>query len=283
MMKRTAIFSTALLAVGLALGATAQEEEIKAVHVAGHIHMLEGSGGNIGVSAGADGILIVDDKFEKDVPAVRDLLTGIDPGPLKFVLNTHYHGDHTGGNEAFGKEAVIIAHENVRGRLSDENKPASALPVVTYEDKVSVHFNGETIDLIHFPAGHTDTDSVVFFRGSNVVHMGDHFFSGRFPYIDLGGGGSVQGYLDNVATVLTMLPDDVKLIPGHGPLSNKADLKAFHTMIDACYTSIKEQVKAGKSIQEIQEKGVPAEYKDWGWRFISEERWITILHQDATS
>jgi len=275
-------FVVGALAAGFALGARAQDEPIVAVHVAGPIHMLEGSGGNVGVSAGEDGILIVDDKFEKDVDAIRGLLKDIDPGPLKFVLNTHYHGDHTGGNAAFGQEAVIIAHENVRGRLSAEEKPKSALPVVTYEDKVTVHFNGEDIDLIHFPAGHTDTDSVVFFRGSNVVHMGDHMFANRFPYIDLKGGGNVQGYIDNVAKVLSLIPDDVKIIPGHGPLSTKADLQALHDMIAACYGSVKEQVKAGKTIQEIQAEGVPAAYKDWGWRFISEERWIMILHEDAT-
>lgn len=232
-MKKRALYfliPLVVLAAGVAI-VQAQDEAITPVHVAGNIHMLEGSGGNIGVSAGEDGILIVDDKFEKDEPRVRELLKGINPGPLKFVLNTHFHGDHTGGNAAFGKEAVIIAHENVRGRLSTD-KPKEALPVVTYEDKVSVHFNGEEIELIHLPAGHTDTDSVVYFRGSNVVHMGDLFFSGRFPFIDLENGGTVEGYLANVAKVLETLPDDVKIIPGHGPLSSKADLQKFHTMIN---------------------------------------------------
>jgi len=281
-MRLATLLGAALLAGGLAPGAQAQDEAITAAHVAGPIHMLEGSGGNVGVSAGEDGILIVDDKFEKDVDAIRAHLKDINPGPLKFVLNTHFHGDHTGGNAAFGGEAVIIAHENVRVRLAAEEQPAAALPVVTYADKVSVHFNGETIDLIHFPAGHTDTDSVVFFRGSNVVHLGDLMFTGRFPFIDLNGGGSVQGYLDNIEKLLAIIPDDARLIPGHGPLATKADLQALHTMIAACYASVKEQVAAGKTIQDIQEKGVPAEYKDWTWRFISEQRWIMILHEDAT-
>lgn len=282
-MKKRALYLF-IAFVALAAGVVfvqAQDEAIVPVHVAGNLHMLEGSGGNIGVSAGEDGILIVDDKFEKDEPRVRELLKGINPGPLKFVLNTHFHPDHTGGNTGFGKEAVIIAHENVRERLGAD-KAKEALPVVTYEDKISVHFNGEEIELIHLPAGHTDTDSVVYFRGSNVVHMGDLFFSGRFPFIDLGNGGSVQGYLDNVAKVLETLPDDVKLIPGHGPLSSKADLQKFHTMIGECFTSVKDQVKAGKTIQDIQAQGVPALWKDWAWRFISEERWITTLHAEAT-
>lgn len=279
-MNRTLFRTFALLALSLALNATAQDEAIEPVHVAGNIHMLEGSGGNVGVSAGADGILIVDDKFEKDEARIRELLKDINPGPLKFVLNTHFHGDHTGGNGAFGKEAVIIAHENVRNRLAAD-QPAHALPVVTYDDKVSVHFNGEEIELIHLPAGHTDTDSVVLFRGTNVAHLGDLFFSGRFPFIDLGGGGTVQGYLDNVAKLLETLPDDAKIIPGHGPLSTKDDLRTFHRMIDECFTFVKEQVKAGKTIQDIQSQGVPAEWKNWGWRFISEERWLITLHTEA--
>ena len=261
-------------------GLTAYAQDLTATHVAGNIHMLEGKGGNIGVSAGKDGLLIVDDQYASEEQKIRGALKGIQPGPLKFVLNTHFHGDHTGGNEVFGKEAIIIAHENVRNRLQTNKKPKAALPVITYADKVSVHFNGEEIELIHFPGGHTDTDSVVYFRGSNVVHMGDLFFSGRFPFIDLGQGGSVQGYLDNVTAILARLPDDVMLIPGHGPLSTKSDLEAFRAMIDACYRRVKEQVKAGKSIEEIQAQGVPAAYKDWAWRFISEQRWIIILHTD---
>jgi len=278
--RRSLFVSTALLGLGvLNVGA---QDALTVTAVAGNIHMLEGKGGNIGVSAGEDGLLIVDDQFASEEQKIRAALKDINPGPLKFVLNTHVHGDHTGGNEAFGKEAVIIAHENVRKRLVDDEQPKSALPVVTYEDKVSVHFNGEVIDLIHFPSGHTDTDTVIFFRSSNVVHMGDHFFSGRFPFIDLGRNGSVQGYLDNVAAVLAALPDDVKIIPGHGPLSTKADLQAFHTMIDTCYTAVKEQVKAGADMEAILAKGVPAAYKEWGWRFISEERWLATLHDDLT-
>lgn len=282
-MKKRALYLF-IAFVALAAGVVfvqAQDEDIVLVPVAGNIHMLEGSGGNIGVSAGEDGILIVDDKFEKDEAKIRELLKGINPGPLKFVLNTHFHGDHTGGNAAFGNEAVIIAHENVRGRLGTD-KPKEALPVVTYEDKVSVHFNGEEIEIIHLPAGHTDTDSVVYFRGSNVVHMGDLFFSGRFPFIDLENGGTVEGYLANVAKVLEALPDDVKIIPGHGPLSTKADLQKFHAMIDECFNSVNEQVKAGKTIKDIQAQGVPETWKDWGWRFISAERWLITLHTAAT-
>jgi glyoxylase-like metal-dependent hydrolase (beta-lactamase superfamily II) len=282
MKKRTRLW-TITIAIAALGGITvqAQDEDIVPVHVSGNIHMLEGSGGNVGVSAGEDGLLIVDDKFEKDESKIRDLLKGISPGPLKFILNTHFHPDHTGGNAGFGKEAIIIAQEHLRERLSAD-QPKEALPVITFENSVSVHFNGEEIELIHFPAGHTDTDSVVYFRGSNVIHMGDLFFSGRFPFIDLENGGTVQGYLDNIATILKTMPDDARVIPGHGPLSTKADLEKFHRMITECFNSVKDQVKAGKSIQQIEAQGVPAEWKNWGWRFISEQRWIITLHTAAT-
>ena len=176
--------------------------EIKATKVAGNVYMLEGAGGNIGVSVGSDGLLIVDDQFAPLADKIHAALRGLSPASLKFVLNTHWHGDHTGGNAAFSAEAPIIAQENVRKRMATDQvvfgdkvpaSPKEALPVITFDDKVSVHFNGEEIKAIHFPAGHTDGDSVIFFTGSNVVHMGDDFFAGRFPFVDIGSGGSVQG------------------------------------------------------------------------------------------
>lgn len=278
-MKPAIAFTFVIL---VAFGACAQEEAIVPVKVTESIYMLEGRGGNVGVLAGEDGLLMVDDKFAEDEATIRTLLKDISLGPLKFVLNTHYHRDHTGGNEAFGKEAVIIAHENVRSRLSTEGKPATALPVITYEDGVTVHFDGQTVDLVHVPAGHTDTDTVVFFKEANVVHMGDQMFAGRFPYIDLDGGGTVQGYLANQEKILALMPDDAKVIPGHGPLSTKADLQACHDMIASCWTLVQDQVKAGKSAEEVVKGGVPAAYKSWSWRFISEERWLKTLYDAAS-
>src|SRR4051794_2413601 len=186
----------ACLMIGLALSAAAQPRdfskvEIKAIKVAGNICMLEGCGGNIGVSVGPDGLLIVDDQFAPLADKIHAALKGLGDGKLKFVLNTHWHGDHTGGNAVFGAEAPIIAHENVRKRLSTEQtirgektppSPAAALPVITFDESLAVWFNGERIEVIHFPHGHTDGDSVIFFTGSNVVHMGDDFFAGRFPF-----------------------------------------------------------------------------------------------------
>src|SRR5690242_9404394 len=176
--------------------------QIKATKVAGNVYMLEGAGGNIGVSVGADGILIVDDEFAPLADKIRASLKTLGQGKLKFILNTHWHGDHTGGNVAFGPEATIIAHDNVRKRLATEQKvlgqttpasPKEALPVITFDQSLSVHFNGEDIRAIHFPHGHTDGDSVIFFSASNVVHLGDDLFAGRFPFVDLDSGGSVEG------------------------------------------------------------------------------------------
>ena len=252
--------------------------QFKTVHVAGNIHMLDsGVAGNIGLLVGDDGILMIDDQFAPLAPKIRAATAKISDAKLKFLVNTHWHGDHTGGNSVFGKETTIVAHANVRKRLSAEQSGA-ALPVVTYDDSVSLHINGEDVQIVHFPSGHTDGDSILFFKQSNVVHMGDHFFSGRFPYIDLGSGGGVQGYTDNVEKVIDRLPSDVKIIPGHGPLSTLDDLKKFHTMMVKTTAVVRGRMKAGKSLEEIQKAGLPSEWKDWGGSFINHDRWIEIIY-----
>src|SRR5258705_8486485 len=189
--------------------------EIKSSPVAGNVYMLQGSGGNIGVSVGTDGTLIVDDEFAPLADKIRAALKKLGEGKLRYVLNTHWHGDHTGANAQFGAEASIIAHDNVRKRLSGEMKPPSgaatpapreALPVITFDQSLSVHFNGEEIRVIHFPHGHTDGDSIIFFTRSNVVHIGDDFFAGRFPFVDLASGGDVEGVIKNVGDIIGRLP-----------------------------------------------------------------------------
>ena len=287
------------LLAGLALVAVptmAQQQdfskvEIKVVPAAGNIYMLQGAGGNIGVSAGSDGILIVDDQFAPLAEKIRAALKGINQGKLKFVLNTHWHGDHTGGNATFGAEAPIIAQENVRKRLMTpqhirgENippSPAEALPVVTFQESVTVYFNGEEIRVIHYPHGHTDGDSVIFFTKSNVVHMGDDFFAGRFPFVDLESGGSVQGVTAGVEKVLAQIPADAKVIPGHGPLSTVADLKAYHHMLVETTAIVQKQIKAKKTLAQIQADGLAAEWKDWGSGFIDTKTWIETIYNSLT-
>ena len=285
-------FITILL---LVIPALAQQDfskvEIKVTKVAGNVYMLEGSGGNIGVSVGPDGILIVDDEFAPLADKIKAALKGLGTGKLKFILNTHWHGDHTGGNVVFGPEAPIIAQTNVRKRLAEGSNvpnrtvapaPKDALPVITFDQSVSVHFNGEEIRVIHFPRGHTDGDAVIFFTGSNVVHMGDDFFNGMFPFVDLDSGGDVDGYVKNVGDVLTKLPAGVKIIPGHGPLANVEDLKRFHQMLLATTDVVRRKIAAGKTLDQIKAEGLPDEWKSWGAGFVNTDRWITTIHRSFT-
>ena len=263
--------------------------EIKVTKVAGNVYMLEGSGGNIGVSVGPDGILIVDDQFAPLADKIKAALKTLGEGKLKFVLNTHYHGDHTGGNVVFGPDALIIAQANVRKRLSTEQiskffnrttpaSPKEALPVITFDQAVSIFFNGEEIKVIHFPKGHTDGDSVIFFPGSNVVHMGDDFFNGRFPVVDLEAGGDVEGMTKNVGDIISKLPAGVKIIPGHGPLSDVEGLKAFHRMLLETTDIVRKRMAAGKTLDQIKAEGLPEEWKSWGTGFINTSRWIELIY-----
>jgi cyclase len=297
-MKRTALV-TALAAACLALAGVARARQdfskvqIKTTRVSGNVYMLEGSGGNIGVSAGADGILIIDDQFAPLADKIRAALKEINPGALHFILNTHFHGDHTGGNPVFGRDGTIIAHDNVRKRLAAGQPgrgngpgtppaPKEALPVVTYAQSVSVHFNDEEIKVIHFPHGHTDGDSVIFFTRSNVVHMGDDFFAARFPFVDIESGGDVLGLTKNVADIIAQLPADVKIIPGHGPLSTLDDLKSYHRMLVTTTDIVRKQIAAGKTLAEIKAAGLPDEWKTWGSGFIKTDVWIETVHRSLT-
>lgn len=267
--------------------------EIKVTKVAGNVYMLEGGGGNIGVSVGPDGILIVDDQFAPLADKIRAALKTLGEGKLKFVLNTHYHGDHTGGNIAFGPEAPIIAQTNVRKRLSEEQKskffnrttppsPKEALPVITFDQSLSVFFNGEEIKVIHFPHGHTDGDSVIFFTGSNVVHLGDDFFNGKFPVVDLEAGGDVAGLIKNLGDIIAKLPAGVKIIPGHGPLSDVDGLKEFRRMLVETSAIVKKRIDAGKTLDQIKAEGLPPEWKSWDGGFINANRWLETLYNSLT-
>jgi cyclase len=278
--------TTCLLLSGISAAATvfAQDDRfanvtIETVSVTGNISMLIGSGGNIGVSAGDDGLLIIDDQYAPLAAKIRAALSQLNPDAPKFLLNTHFHGDHTGGNADFGVASIIIAHENVRGRLVAEDSPSSALPVITFDDDVTVHFNGENITLIHMPRGHTDTDSVVMFEDSNVVHMGDHFFNGGFPFVDLANGGTVQGYLSNLEKALSWIDDETSVIPGHGPLGSKADLLAFYNVVKDTSTTIRVMKSQGISAEEAVTEGLGDEYESWGQGFINEQRWIETVFE----
>ena len=282
-----------ILASALVLGtscALAQDNtsdnKLEVQHVAGSVYMLIGPGGNIGATVGEDGILIVDDKYDHTVDKVKNTLKNFDGGPLRFILNTHYHGDHTGGNAELGKSATIIAHTNIRKRLTTEQSvlgdtvpvaPKSAWPVITYDHFLSVHFNGEEIKVLHLPKGHTDGDSIILFTNSNVLHMGDDFFNGMFPFVDLGSGGSVQGMIDANQHVLDNAPAGVKIIPGHGPLTDIDGVRKNLEMLEATAAHVRKQMEAGKSLDEIKAGGFPEEWAPWDGGFIKADRWIETI------
>lgn len=286
---RTAI--AALIALAIAAPALAQDAPftITTHPVTGNIYMLEGRGGNIGVSAGEDGVLIVDTQFDNMAAPITDALNALNKGPLKFIVNTHFHGDHTGGNQALAQNVPVVAHENVRTRMiggrTEKMGDATfrnSLPMVTYQDTASIHLNGEEIALIHMPPAHTDTDTVVHFTGANVYHLGDLFFNGWFPFIDLAGGGDVQGYLDNVARLIEIIPANAKIIPGHGPLATRDDLIVFHNALLDTTGIIRKGIADGKDQEQLQKEGLPEKYASYGHGFIATTRWISIVYQSFT-
>ena len=266
--------------------------EIKAEKVAGNVYMLSGTGGlaggNIGASVGADGILLIDDEFEPLVPKIEAALKSISDKPVRFVINTHYHDDHTHGNNVFGLKSTVIAQENVRKRVAESNDfggppgtraPQQALPLITFDHKLSLYLNGEEIRGLHIPAGHTDGDTVVFFTGSNVVHMGDDFFNGVFPFIDLDGGGSIPGYVAAVESVLGQLPPGAKIIPGHGPLATRTDLEGYLAMLRETSAIVQKGLDAGQTAEQMKAAKVLARWDKLSWAFISTDEFIDQLYR----
>ena len=255
--------------------------QVTSQHIGGTVHMLTGAGGNIAVSVGDDGTLIVDDQFAPlagRIQAAVDELGGSRP---KLVLNTHYHGDHTGSNAFFGAAGTIVAHDNVRIRLlSADDVQRVALPLVTFAEGLTVHFNDDEIALIHLPHGHTDGDSAVWFKNANVLHTGDQLFNGRFPFVDIDGGGTVSGYMQNLETILELVPADIRIIPGHGALANIATVAENLEVIRTTQKMVVDALNGGDSIETVIERGLGAEYADWASGFINEERWIRILDAD---
>jgi cyclase len=268
--------------------------EIRVQKVSGTVYMLTGSGGNIGVSVGDDGVVIVDDQYAPLAPKIQAALKGITDKPVRFIINTHYHGDHTGGNADFAKTgSTIIAQENVRKRLKEGTNtlgnvvpPAQkdALPIVTFNDRAAVHLNGEDIRAIHFPAGHTDGDAVIFFTQSNVIHMGDDFVTYGFPFVDTANGGSVSGMISGVEKVLAQAPPDAKYIPGHGALCTAYDVRAFVQLLKDTRAIVADGVKKHQTAQQMKDAHVLAKYDEkYGKGFIKTDMWIDTLYADVTN
>jgi cyclase len=296
-----------LTAVGMLLICTAaagqgqdfSKVEIKVSKVSGNIYMLEGAGGNIAASVGEDGIVIVDDQFaplaDKIQAALKNL--GVTDRPVRFVINTHYHGDHTGGNEPFNNAgSTVIAHDNVRKRLESggtagnggsikmEVKPAvkSALPIITFEHDVTVHLNGEDIHAMHFPSGHTDGDSIIFFPKNNVVHMGDDFVRYGFPFIDVASGGSVQGIIEAMEKTTAQLPADVKVIPGHGALSNLDDVRAYTKMLRETSAVVQKALSEKKTLEQMKKEKILAPWQKFSGDFVNTDAFIETLYNSLT-
>ena len=260
------------------------------VEVTSNIAMLQGKGGNLALLSGEQGLVLVDDDYQEMSSALTAVITakgGLNK--LTYLINTHWHGDHTGGNLVLGEQATIVAHDNVRTRLLSAQEiklfnmksqpyPEHALPSVTYANSLSLHINDEHIQLLHLANGHTDGDSVVFFKQANVVHMGDHFFNGIFPFVDVGTGGNVFTLTENIAHVLDLIDDKTKVIPGHGPLANKQDLKDFHTMLVSTSSAVKMMANKGQSLEQIQVEGLGVRWSSWSKGFLSEAVWISIIH-----
>ncbi|MEM9617578.1 MAG: MBL fold metallo-hydrolase [Pseudomonadota bacterium] len=256
--------------------------EIKVTEVTDGIYMLEGSGGNIGLSVGEDGAFVIDDQFAPLSDKIMAAIKTVTDKPVEFVLNTHHHGDHTGGNEAFGETgAYIVAHDNVRGRLAAaEDTPDAALPVITFSESATFHRNDQEIHIFHPDNAHTDGDAIVYFRDANVVHMGDVFFSRRYPFIDVSSGGDIDGFISALEATAAMVDDDVKIIPGHGPLSTKADIEATAAMLNEVRARVQALIDQGLDEDAAAAADPLADLnEEWGWRFIDGERMTRAAYQ----
>jgi cyclase len=304
MMRLAMILGVAVMALVLSRTASAQDQDfskvqIKVTKVSGNIYLLEGAGGNIAASVGEDGIVIVDDQYaplaDKIQAALKSL--GVTDKPVRFVINTHYHGDHTGGNEPFSNAgSTVIAQDNVRKRLETggtagnggsikmEQKAASrqALPIITFEHDVTVHLNGEDIRALHFPSGHTDGDSIIFFPKNNVVHMGDDFVRYGFPFIDVASGGSVQGMIDATEKVAAQLPADVKVIPGHGALSSLDDVRAFTKMLKETSAVVQKALNDHKTLEQMKQARILEPWSKFSGSFINSDAFIETLYNSLT-
>lgn len=255
--------------------------EIKATQLSERVYMLTGMGGNIGVYVGDDGVVMIDAQYKGLADKISAAITEISEQPIKTLVNTHFHADHTDGNAAFARKGVnVVAHDNVRVRLAaNSDFDAAGLPKMTFKQMHSVDTGDASIKLTHYPNGHTDGDIIVWFPNSNVIHAGDLFFVDRFPFVDLNAGGNVQGYIDNVRAVVQQLDADTQIIPGHGGLSNRDDWIRLVDMMEATRAEVMAMKEQGMTEDEAVESGLSEQWADWSWNFITEERWIRTLYK----
>ena len=289
------LLTAALLTSAPSLSAQDKPVEYQATPLSDTVTMIKGRGGNIAVSSGEDGVFIIDDQLKPLTEQLLAAIAEVSDRPIRFVINTHYHGDHVGGNEALGKAgSVIIAHDNIRQRMTRDQFshfwnettpawPADSLPVVTFNDKVTLHMNGEPVTVHHVPRGHTDGDGIVHFPESNVVHMGDIYFNGLYPFIDLDGGGSSQGMIAAVELGLSLADEDTRIIAGHGPLSDKAGLQAYLDFLRKAQGNVQVLVDQGMSLQQAIDAKPTAEWDETlGQVWITPAQLVTFIYNSLT-
>jgi len=259
----------------------------------GGFYMLTGPGGNIGVSTGDDGVFVIDDKFDRNADEIIKVIKTLSDEPIRYVVNTHYHGDHSGGNAKLKTTgATIVAHENVRSRMGIdfENKlfgqtvkavPEAQWPTITFSENTTFYMNGQTVHVIYTPNAHTDGDSIVYFKEANILHMGDNFFNGMFPYIDVDSGGSMQGMIESHQTALDLINDETQVIPGHGPMATKKDLETAQNMLIEVQSRVKERVEEGDDLDTIIAAKLITDYTKFS-NFINEDTIVKIAYISLT-
>lgn len=290
-MKSTALIFTLLISsAGLSVADNHQGTSFRSSAINDSLTLLQGRGGNIVASTGDDGMLIIDNDYADMAPALKEAIAKIgDPATLKYILNTHWHGDHSGGNSALGEGVDIVAHDNVYERLStrqeipafnmvSEAYPVHARPNITFPDSITLHFNDEVLTLKHYPNGHTDGDSVVFFNKANVIHMGDHMFYPMFPFVDISSGGNVLSYAKNVEAVLQGIDGNTIVVPGHGPLTDKQGLSDFSNMLNGTIAEVQSMKDAGLDLSAAQAKGLSKQWDQWNGGFIKQAAWISFIY-----
>jgi len=265
--------------------------KIEATDLGGGIHMLMGAGGNLGVCVGEDGVFLIDDQYAPLSERIMAAIAELSDQHPQFVFNTHWHGDHTGGNENFGAAgSILVSHANVRRRLTTEQfsefldsrtppSPDGALPVVTFTDSLSFFYNDQEIVIFHVPAAHTDGDGVVFFPKANVIHSGDVVFYTLYPYIDVAAGGSIDGVIAGVRTIMAMCDDETQIIPGHGPLVKKENLVEYLAMLEDVRGTVAREMAAGKDLAAIQAAKPAAAYDaDWGQKWLTSDQFVEMIY-----
>lgn len=291
------LIATAALAALPCTGLKAQDKpvEYKTTALSDTVTAIRARGGNVAVSHGEDGVFIIDDQYKPTIDQLLAAIGDISAKPVRFVINTHYHGDHVGGNEAVSERGgVVIAHDNIRQRMSTDQFnhfwndttpawPADSLPVITFNDKVTLHLNGEPVTAYHVPRGHTDGDSIIHFPESNVLHMGDIFFNGLYPFIDLDGGGTLQGMIAAVAMGLELADEETRIIPGHGALTDKAGMQGYHDMLVEMRDIVQGMIDRDMSLEQVVAANPTAKWdEELGNVFIKPDHLAVFLYNSLT-